>query len=128
MRRKLPALSAVLAVFLALSTMPAKAADHESIHETFMTMEALVEQLADQANEALVTGGVIVSANRNTISGGAMGCAVGAAAVAGWAAALGGPVGGASLGAAPDALIVGCALGAAEGAALGYPLDHPNGR
>ncbi len=131
--------SGLLALGLSLSVAPARADTHQIIHRAFAAAEAwtqdAVDRLADraqdfaaQAHDAIVVGGIIVSMNRNTISGGVVGCTLGAATGAGSTLALAVPTAGASLAAAPHAGMVGCALGAAGGAALGYSLDYPAGR
>ncbi|HEX7967853.1 MAG TPA: hypothetical protein VF502_06510 [Stellaceae bacterium] len=127
--------SAGLALALSLSAMPAQAETHEIIHQAFAATEAWADRLADraqdladQAHDAIIIGGIIVSMNRNTISGGAVGCALGAATGASSTLALAVPTAGATIAAAPNATMVGCALGAAGGAALGYSLDYPEGR
>ncbi len=118
---------------------PARADTHQIIHQAFAAAESLtqawVDRLADraddlatQAHDAIIIGGIIVSMNRNTISGGVVGCTLGAMTGAGSTLALAVPTAGASIAAAPNAGMIGCALGAAGGAALGYSLDYPEGR
>ncbi len=132
------AVTALLALSVALPLAHARAEPrdgHEQIHQFFNALEGLTERLADQttqsatqAREAIVAGGAIIAQNRNTLSGGALGCALGALAAGGSAAVLGVQSGGATATAAPDAVLAGCALGALGGASLGYQLDHPAGR
>lgn len=119
----LPALTLAL---LSLAA-PARADTHEAVHQAFTTMEGWVDRFLDQSEAAIVEGGAVISMNRNTVSGGALGCAAGAALGAGSTVMLGIPTGGATIAAAPDAVAIGCAVGAIGGAALGYPLDHPWG-
>ena len=139
MMRWLTAVPLALAAFLPLSAAPAKADTREMIHQAFSTAEVLAEDWANRAidraqdyaaaaHDAILIGGIIVSQNRNAISGGAVGCALGAATGVGSTVALALPTGGATLAATPNATLLGCALGAAGGAALGYQLDYPAGR
>jgi hypothetical protein len=124
-----------LAALLPLSAAPAKADTHEIIHQAFGVAESWADRLADRAqdyaaaaHDAIILGGIIVSQNRNAISGGAIGCTLGAASGMGSTMALAVPSGGATIAATPDAMLFGCALGAAGGAMLGYQLDYPAGR
>ena len=139
MMRWLTVIPLALAALLPLSAAPAKADTHAIIHQAFGAAEAVAENWADRtidraqdyaaaAHDAILIGGIIVSQNRNTISGGAVGCALGAATGVGSTVALALPTGGAALAATPNATLLGCALGAAGGAALGYQLDYPVGR
>jgi hypothetical protein len=133
--RWLTAVPLALAALLPLSTAPAKADTHEIIHQAFGLAEDWADRLADRAqdyaaaaHDAIILGGIIVSQNRNAISGGAVGCTLGAATGMGSTVALAVPTGGATIAATPNAMLLGCALGAAGGAALGYQLDYPSGR
>lgn len=139
MMRWVTAVPLALAAFLPLSAAPAKADTHAMIHQAFSAAEAMAEGWADRAvdraqdyaaaaHDAILIGGIIISQNRNTISGGTIGCALGAASGVGSTVALALPTGGAALAATPNATLLGCALGAAGGAALGYQLDYPAGR
>src|SRR5712675_283292 len=103
--RWLTAVPLALAALLPLSAAQARADTHDLIHQAFAAAEGWADRLADRADDfaaaahdAIIIGGIIVSQNRNAISGGAVGC------------------------------MLGCALGAAGGAALGYQLDYPSGR
>jgi hypothetical protein len=118
----------ILALTL-LSLLPkaARADTHETIHQAFAAMEAVTQDVAARAQEAILLGGALVSQHRNTVSGGALGCALGATAGASSTLALALPTGGVSIGAAPNAVAIGCGLGMVGGAALGYQLDHPTG-
>ena len=126
---------AFLVFVLAVPLAPARAETAENraaIHQFFTELEALTNQLADQtdafshqARETIIAGGAVVAQNRNTISGGALGCAAGAAAAAGSAILLAPPTAGASAAAVPNVAVMGCALGALGGASLGWGLDHP---
>ena len=120
--------SSVLALPL-ISLLPntARADTHETIHQAFVAMESITQDLAARAQEAILMGGALVSQHRNTVSGGALGCALGATAGASSALALALPTGGVSVGAAPNAVAIGCGIGMIGGAALGYQLDHPTG-
>jgi hypothetical protein len=125
----------MLAPGQARAQTPESQQSHEQIHQFFSTLEGLADQLADrtaelneQARQAIIAGGAVVSLNRYTISGGALGCALGATLGASTMVASGVPTGGATIAATPNAMILGCALGAATGAAMGYPLDYPGGR
>ena len=136
--RWMTAIPLALVALLPLSTAPAEAETidtHALIHQAFAAAEDWADRLADRANDfaaaahdAIIIGGIIVSQNRNTISGGAVGCTLGAATGMGSTMALAVPTGGATIAATPNAMMLGCALGAAGGAALGYQLDYPSGR
>ena len=133
--RWLTAVPLALAAVLPLSAAPAKADTHDLIHQAFAAAEGWADRLADRADDfaaaahdAIIIGGIIVSQNRNAISGGAVGCTLGAATGMGSTMALAVPTGGATIAATPNAMMLGCALGAAGGAALGYQLDYPSGR
>jgi len=124
-------------IALALPPAPAQAqaptSDQKAaIHDFFRDLEMLTDRLADQADEfshhareAIIAGGALVAQNRNTISGGALGCAAGAVVAGSSAVLLSAPSAGASAAVAPDAVAAGCALGALTGAGLGWELDHP---
>ena len=124
---KLGAISVLALSLASLSPEAARADTHETIHQAFAAMEAVTQDLASHAQEAILIGGALVSQHRNTVSGGALGCALGATAGASSALALALPTGGVSVGAAPNAVAIGCGLGMIGGAALGYQLDHPSG-
>jgi hypothetical protein len=136
--RWLTAVPLALSAMLPLSAAPAKAETidtHALIHQAFAAAEGWADRLADRADDfaaaahdAIIIGGIIVSQNRNAISGGAVGCTLGAATGMGSTVALAVPTGGATIAATPNAMILGCALGAAGGVALGYQLDYPSGR
>jgi len=133
--RWLTAVPLALATLLPLSAAPARADTHDLIHQAFAAAEGWADRLADRADDfaaaahdAIIIGGIIVSQNRNAISGGAVGCTLGAATGMGSTMALAVPTGGATIAATPNAMMLGCALGAAGGAALGYQLDYPSGR
>jgi hypothetical protein len=134
--RWLTAVPLALAALLPLSAAPARAdTTHDIIHQAFVAAEGWADQLADRgthfaaaAHDAIIIGGIIVSQNRNAISGGAVGCTLGAAAGMSSTVALAVPTGGATIAATPNAMALGCALGAASGATLGYQLDYPTGR
>ena len=132
MRRIMSALFG-LALVLPVGT-PARADTHADIHRFFGELEAMTDQLADQADQltiqarqAIIMGGAAIAQNRNTLSGGALGCAAGAIALGGSVAILRPPTAGAAVAASPDAIAMGCVLGALGGASLGYELDHPRG-
>ncbi len=133
--RWLTAVPLALATLLPLSAAQARADTHDLIHQAFAAAEGWADRLADRADDfaaaahdAIIIGGIIVSQNRNAISGGAVGCTLGAATGMGSTMALAVPTGGATIAATPNAMMLGCALGAAGGAALGYQLDYPSGR
>jgi len=133
--RWLTAVPLALVALLPLSAAPAEADTHEIIHQAFAAAEGWADRLADRADDfaaaahdAVIIGGIIVSQNRNAISGGAVGCTLGAATGMGSTVALAVPTGGATIAATPNAMMLGCALGAAGGAALGHHLDYPSGR
>ena len=125
MRRVMTSILAL--ALISLMPNPSRADTHETIHQAFAAMEAVTQDLAARAQEAILIGGALVSQHRNTVSGGALGCALGATAGASSALALALPTGGVSVGATPDAVAVGCGIGMVGGAALGYQLDHPTG-
>ncbi len=118
-------MSLLAAALISVLSSTARADTHESIHEAFVAMEAVTQNLASRAHAAILIGGAVIYQYRNTLSGSALGCAVGATAGAGSTLALALPTGGASLGAAPNAAAIGCGLGVLGGAALGYQLDRP---
>jgi len=133
--RWLTAVPLALVALLPLSAAPAEADTHEIIHQAFAAAEGWADRLADRADDfaaaahdAVIIGGIIVSQNRNAISGGAVGCTLGAATGMGSTVALAVPTGGATIAATPNAMMLGCALGAAGGATLGHQLDYPSGR
>jgi hypothetical protein len=133
--RWLIAVPLALSVMLPLSAVPAKADTHALVHQAFAAAEGWVDQFANRADDfaaaahdAIIVGGIIVSQNRNAISGVAVGCTLGAATGMGSTVALAVPTGGLTVAATPNAMMLGCALGAAGGAALGYQLDYPSGR
>jgi len=133
--RWLTAVPLALAALLPLSAAQARADTHDLIYQAFAAAEGWADRLADRADDfaaaahdAIIIGGIIVSQNRNAISGGAVGCTLGAATGMGSTMALAVPTGGATIAATPNAMMLGCALGAAGGAALGYQLDYPSGR
>jgi hypothetical protein len=113
----------VVLVGLALgSTIGAHALHHAAVSAVHASRN-MVYQFRLEVEPAVVTGGLVVSRNRHTIAGGAMGCAAGAALGAGAAAVLGFASGGLALPAVPPAAALGCAAGGAIGIAVGYPLD-----
>jgi hypothetical protein len=105
------------------STIGAHALRHAAVSAVHASRD-LVYQLRLQVEPAVVTGGLVVSRNRHTIAGGAMGCTTGAALGAGAAAVFGIASGGLALPAVPPAAALGCAAGGAVGIAVGYPLDN----
>ena len=136
--RWLTAVPLAFAALLPLSAAPAKAETidtHALIHQAFTAAEGWADRFADRAadyaaaaHDAIIIGGIIVSQNRNAISGSAVGCTLGAATGMSSTMALVVPTGGATIAATPNAMMLGCALGAAGGAAIGYQLDYPSGR
>jgi hypothetical protein len=82
------------------------------------------EQLREQAERAVILGGVLLYRHRHTISGTMLGCAAGAAAGGAAAVTAGTVTGGAALLGTGEAMALGCGLGSAAGASVGYPLDH----
>jgi hypothetical protein len=118
--------SPLVAVLLGLaiaSTIGAHALRHAAVSAVHASRN-MVYQFRLEVEPAVVTGGIVVSRNRDTIAGGAMGCAAGAALGAGTAAVLGFASGGLALPAVPPAAALGCAAGGAIGIAVGYPLDN----
>ena len=117
--------SPLIVVLLGLaiaSTIGAHALRHAAVSAVHGSRD-LVYQFRLEVEPAVVTGGLVVSRNRNTIAGGAMGCTAGAALGAGAAAVFGFASGGLALPAVPPAAALGCAAGGAVGVAVGYPLD-----
>jgi hypothetical protein len=113
----------VVLVGLALgSTIGAHALHHAAVSAVHASRN-MVYQFRLEVEPAVVTGGLVVSRNRHTIAGGAMGCTAGAALGAGAAAVFGFASGGLALPAVPPAAALGCAAGGAVGIAVGYPLD-----
>lgn len=118
--------SPIVVVLLGLaiaSTVGAHALRHAAVSAVHASRD-LVYQFRLEVEPAVVTGGFVVSRNRHTIAGGAMGCAAGAALGAGAAAVFGVASGGLALPAVPPAAALGCAAGGAVGIAVGYPLDN----
>src|SRR5690349_12660171 len=89
----------VALTLISLMPNPSRADTHETIHQAFATMEAVTQDLAARAQEAILIGGAPLSQHRNTVSGGALGSELGATAGAGSALALALPTGGVSVGA-----------------------------
>jgi hypothetical protein len=83
-----------------------------------------VDRLRHDVEPAVVLGGIVVSRNRHTIAGAALGCGSGAALGAAGAAVLGLASGGIGFAAVPPAAGLGCLVGGALGVAEGYPLDN----
>jgi hypothetical protein len=105
------------------SAVGAHALRHAAVSAVHASRD-MVYQFRLQVEPAVVTGGLVVSRNRHTIAGGAMGCGTGAALGAAAAAVFGLASGGLALPAVPPAAALGCAAGGAVGIALGYPLDN----
>lgn len=83
-----------------------------------------IDRLRHDVEPAVVLGGIVVSRNRHTIAGAALGCTAGAALGAGGAAALGVASGGIGFAAVLPAAGFGCLIGGGLGVAEGYPLDN----
>src|SRR5260221_11964484 len=111
--RWLTAVPLALVALLPLSA-PAKADTHELIHQAFAAAEGWVDRLPDRADDfaaaahdAIIIGGIIVSQNRNPISGAAVGCPLGAPTGMGSAGALARPTGGRATAPAAEAMTLG---------------------
>ncbi len=105
------------------SAVGAHALRHAAVSAVHASRD-MVYQFRLQVEPAVVTGGLVVSRNRHTIAGGAMGCGAGAALGAAAAAVFGLASGGLALPAVPPAAALGCAARGAVGIAVGYPLDN----
>lgn len=113
----------VFLVALAIASSVGAHALHHGLASAVHASRDAIYRLRLDVEPAVVTGGLVVSRNRHTIAGAAMGCGTGAATGAGIAAVLGLASGGIALAALPPAAGLGCAVGAAGGIAIGYPLD-----
>lgn len=114
----------ILATAGGLRASSAAAATGDQPSRAAMLALQWTNRLVDQAEGAIVLGGIMLERNRYAVSGGMLGCTAGAVTGIGSVLALGAATGGAALAGTSEAAVLGCAFGAAAGAALGVPLDH----
>jgi hypothetical protein len=82
------------------------------------------EEIRTTAEDAIVSGGVVIYRSRHAASGAALGCASGGIILGGSALAFAAATGGAAAASIPWAARIGCGIGAALGVAIGRPLDR----
>jgi hypothetical protein len=108
---------------LALPAGRAEAASPDVLRESMTAAQAAQQRFLEQAERAIVVGGVLLYRHRHAVAGAAIGCVVGSVAATSTAIGAGLATGGAALAGAGPAAALGCGLGALGGAALGHPLD-----
>ena len=86
--------------------------------------ETAQQSFLEQAEQAIVVGGVLLYRHRHAVAGAAIGCVAGSVAATSTAIGAGLATGGTALAGAGPAAALGCGLGALGGAALGHPLDN----
>ena len=114
----------VAALSLAVSPARAEAAWTDVLQDGLDAARAAQQTLREQAEQAIVAGGVLLYRHRHAVAGATLGCIVGSAVATTTTLGAGLATGGASLTTAAPAAALGCGLGALGGAAIGERLDH----
>ena len=109
---------------LALPAGRAEAAWSDLLQEGMAAAQAAQQRVLEQAEQAIVVGGVLLYRHRHAVAGAAIGCVAGSVAATTTALGAGLATGGAVLAGTGPAAALGCGLGALGGAALGHPLDN----
>ena len=109
---------------LALSAGRAEAAGSDVLRDGMAAAETAQQSFLEQAEQAIVVGGVLLYRHRHAVAGAALGCVAGSVAATTTALGAGLATGGAALAGTAPAAALGCGLGALGGAALGHPLDN----
>ena len=109
---------------LALPAGRAEAASPDVRQEGMAAAQAVQQRVLEQAEQAIVVGGVLLYRHRHAVAGAAIGCVAGSVAATSTAIGAGLATGGTALAGAGPAAALGCGLGALGGAALGHPLDN----
>jgi hypothetical protein len=109
---------------LALPAGRADAAWSDVLQEGVAAAQAAQQTFLEEAERAIVVGGVLLYRHRHAVAGAAIGCVAGLMAATTTAIGAGLATGGAALAGTGPAAALGCGLGALGGAALGHPLDN----
>jgi hypothetical protein len=109
---------------LALPAGRAEAAWSDVLQDGVAAAQAAQQRLFEQAERAIVVGGILLYRHRHAVAGAAIGCVAGSVAATTTALGAGLATGGAALAGTGPAAALGCGLGALAGAALGHPLDN----
>ena len=109
---------------LVLPAGHAEAAWSDLLQESMAAAQAAQQRVLEQAEQAIVAGGVLLYRHRHAVAGAAIGCVAGSVAATTTALGAGLATGGAVLAGTGPAAALGCGLGALGGAALGHPLDN----
>lgn len=127
MRKRVLVLRACLVVAaLSLAAAPgrAEAAWTDVLQDGLDAARAAQQKLREQAEQAIVVGGVLLYRHRHAVAGAALGCVAGSVVATTTSLGAGLATGGASLTTAAPAAALGCGLGALGGAAIGQRLDN----
>jgi hypothetical protein len=109
---------------LALPAGRAEAAWSDVLRDGMAAAQAAQQTFLEQAERAIVVGGVVLYRHRHAVAGAAIGCVAGSLAATTTAIGAGLATGGSALAGTAPAAALGCGLGALGGAALGHPLDN----
>jgi hypothetical protein len=109
---------------LVLPAGHAEAAWPDLLQEGMAAAQAAQQRVLEQAEQAIVAGGVLLYRHRHAVAGAAIGCVAGSVAATTTALGAGLATGGAALAGTGPAAALGCGLGALGGAALGHSLDN----
>ena len=102
----------------------ADAAWSDVVQEGLEAARATQQTLRENAEQAIVLGGVLLYRHRHAVAGAALGCVAGSVAATTTTLGAGLATGGAALSTTAPAAALGCGLGALGGAALGQQLDN----
>ena len=114
----------VAALSVAAAPGRAEAAWTDVLQEGLNAARVAERTLREQAEQAIVIGGVLLYRHRHAVAGAALGCVAGSLAATTTTLGAGLATGGASLTTAAPAAALGCGLGALGGAAIGQRLDN----
>jgi hypothetical protein len=115
----------LLAAALTVAAAPgrADAAWSEVLRDGMDAAQEVERTLREQAEQAIVMGGVLLYRHRHTVAGAVLGCVAGSLVATTTTLGAGLVTGGASLMATAPGAALGCGLGAVGGAVIGAPLD-----
>jgi hypothetical protein len=122
--RQLSAWLLFAALSVAAAPARADAAWSEVVRDGMAAARAAEQTLRENAEQAIVLGGVLLYRHRHAVAGAALGCAAGSVAATATMLGAGLATGGAALTTGAPAAVLGCGLGALGGATLGQQLDQ----
>jgi hypothetical protein len=112
------------AMSLAAAPVRAEPAWIDVLRDGLETGRTAQQQLLEQAEQAIVVGGVLLYRHRHAVAGAALGCVAGSMVATTTTLSAGLATGGAALTTAAPAAALGCGLGALGGVAIGQRLDN----